>query len=103
MFIWKGVNIFPMQIDSILMDIHEIGGTYLVVLETQSDVDAMTIQVEVGEAYLGGEKSESLRRRIIHSFQSELLVRPEVQLVPIGTIEVSEVGKENKVIDKRTL
>jgi phenylacetate-coenzyme A ligase PaaK-like adenylate-forming protein len=63
----------------------------------------MTIQVEVNEAHIKGEKSERLRRRIVNSLQSELLVKPEVQLVPAGTIPVSEVEKAKRVIDNRTL
>jgi len=103
MIIWKGVNIFPMQIDSILMDIPEMVENYLVVLEIDNYVDTMTVQVEVPEVYLEGEKSEGLRRRIINSLQSELLVKPEVQLLPAGTIPVSETGKTRRVIDKRSL
>jgi phenylacetate-CoA ligase len=103
MIIWKGVNIFPMQIDSILMDIQEVAETYQIVLSTDNDVQKMTIQVEVNEAHIKGEKSERLRRRIVNSLQSELLVKPEVQLVPAGTIPVSEVEKAKRVIDNRTL
>ena len=103
MITWKGVNIFPMQIDSILMDIQEVKETYQIVLATDNDVDTMTIQVEVNEAHLKGEKSEGLQKRIINSLQSELLVKPEVQLVPAGTIPVSEVEKAKRVIDNRTL
>jgi phenylacetate-CoA ligase len=103
MIIWKGVNIFPMQIDSILMDIQEVAGTYQIVLATDNDVHTMTIQVEVSEAYIKGEKSEGLQKRIMNLLQSELLVKPEVQLVPAGTIPVSEVEKAKRVIDNRTL
>jgi phenylacetate-CoA ligase len=103
MIIWKGVNIFPMQIDSILMDIQEVAGTYQIVIATDNDVDTMTIQVEVSEAHIEGEKSEGLRKRIMNSLQSELLVKPEVQLVPAETIPVSEVEKAKRVIDNRTL
>jgi phenylacetate-CoA ligase len=103
MIIWKGVNIFPMQIDSILMDIQEVKETYQIVLATANDVDTMTIRVEVSDAHMKGEKSEGLQKRITDSLQSELLVKPEVQLVPAGTIPVSEMEKAKRVIDNRTL
>jgi len=102
MIIWKGVNIFPMQIDGILMEIQETAGTYQIVLATDNDIQSMTIQVEVNEAHIKGEKSEELRKRIVNSLQAELLVKPEVQLVPVGTIPVSEVEKAKRVIDNRT-
>jgi phenylacetate-CoA ligase len=105
MIIWKGVNIFPIQIDGILMDFPEIDGTYLILLEDKDDVDQMTVQVEMKEEFLKGDqqKIEGLKRRIIDALQSELLVRPEVQLVPIGTVPVSEVEKAKRVVDKRRL
>lgn len=103
MIIWKGVNIFPMQIESVLMDIPEIKGSYMVVLETDNGVDRMTINIEVGDAYLVGEKSERFRERIVDMLQSELLVKAEIQFVPVGTISVSEDGKAKRVIDKRIL
>jgi phenylacetate-CoA ligase len=105
MIIWKGVNIFPVQIDRVLMDFSEIDGTYLVLLEDKDDVDQMTVQVEMKEAFLKGDpaKAEDLKRKIIDALQSELLVKPEVQFVPAGTVPVSEVEKAKRVIDKRKL
>ncbi len=103
MIIWKGVNIFPMQIEQVLMDIPEVDVTYLVVLETRKDVDTMTVQVEVKEAFLEGDRCDDLRAHIVEALQSELLVKPEVKLVPLGTVPVSEVGKATRVIDKRRL
>ena len=105
MIIWKGVNIFPMQIDGILMDFPEVDGRYLIIIEDKDDIDQMTIQVEIKEEFQKGDKqkTEGLRRRIIDALQSELLVKPEVQFVPIGTVPVSEVEKANRVIDKRRL
>ena len=103
MIIWKGVNIFPMQIESVLMNIPEIKGSYMVVLETDNGVDRMTIKIEVGDAYLVGEKSERFREQIVDMLQSELLVKAEIQFVPVGTISVSEDGKAKRVIDKRIL
>jgi phenylacetate-CoA ligase len=102
MIIWKGVNVFPMQIDAVLMTIPEVAGAYLVVLETANDVDTMTIKIEVAEEYLMGEKSEKLQRRIAGMLQSELLVKPEIQFTPIGTMSISETGKTKRVIDKRS-
>lgn len=103
MIIWKGVNIFPTQIESVLMNIPEIKGSYMVVLETDNSVDRMTVKIEVGDAYLVGEKSEQFREQIVDMLQSELLVKAEIQFVPVGTISVSEDGKAKRVIDKRIL
>ena len=105
MIIWKGVNIFPVQIDSVLMGFSEISGTYLILLENKDDVDQMMVQVEMKEEFLKSDqqKTEGLRRRIIEALQSELLVKPEVQFVPVGTVPVSEAEKAKRVVDKRKL
>ena len=105
MIIWKGVNIFPIQIDGILMDFPEIDGRYLILLEDKDGADQMTVQVEIKEEFVKGDqqKAEALRRRIMDALQSELLVKPDVQLVPTGTVPVSEVEKVTRVIDKRRL
>ena len=80
-------------------------GTYLVILETKNDVDTMKIQVEVTEECLQGDAkdNEALRTGIVNALQSELMVRTEVELLPLGTIRISGVGKAKRVIDKRTL
>jgi len=103
MIICKGVNIFPIQIEKVLMAIPEVKESYLVTLETRKEVEAMTVQIEVMETFLNSDDSQALRTRIIDALQSELLVKPDVQLVPQGTIPVSEFGKAKRVIDKRRL
>jgi len=105
MMVFKGVNIFPMQIEQVLMNMPEIGETYLIVLETKDDRDWMNIQVEVGDDILKGdpEKAKDLRARLVDALQSEVLVRPEIQFMSKGSIPVTEVGKAKRVIDKRTL
>ncbi len=103
MLIWKGVNIFPMQIEQVIMDFPEAEGTYLVLLETEDDIDTMTVKIEVEEAFLQNDATGSLKTRITDALQSELLVRPEIELLPTGAIPVSDVGKAKRVIDKRNL
>jgi phenylacetate-coenzyme A ligase PaaK-like adenylate-forming protein len=78
-----------------------VKGTYQIVLDTDNDVDTMTVQVEVSSEYIKSEEAKKLREQIINSLQSELLVKPKVRLVPSGTIPVSEVKKANRVIDNR--
>ncbi len=101
MIIWKGVNVFPMQIEQILMHISDMIESYLVTLETERGVDKMTVQVEVNSGLLVGDKSQALTKRISDALQSELLVRPEVQVVPSGTIPATETKKARRVVDKR--
>jgi phenylacetate-CoA ligase len=105
MIIFKGVNMYPKQIEKVLMSFPELGEIYRILLETRDNRDWMTIQVEVRGQYPDGgqEKVAQLRRRIIDALHTNILVSPQVEILPLGSIEVPEVGKAKKVIDHRTL
>jgi phenylacetate-CoA ligase len=104
MFILKGVNIFPLQIDTILMNIAAVGTNYVVILERENFQDQMIIRVEVRPEFFRGEvrQLENLRREITEALRSELLVTPKVELVEPDTLPKSE-GKAVRVIDRREM
>lgn len=104
MFVLKGVNIFPLQIDAVLMGIPEVGSNYQVVLEREDLQDRMVVRVEVRPEFFQGElkQLEALRRRITENLKSELLVTPKVELVEPDTLPRSE-GKAVRVIDRREI
>lgn len=104
MFILKGVNIFPLQIDTTLMKLPEVGTNYQVVLERDGYQDRMVVRVEVRPEFFRGElkQLESLRRQITEALRSELLVTPKVELVEPGTLPQSD-GKAVRVIDRREI
>ena len=104
MFILKGVNIFPLQIDTVLMNIAEVGTNYQVVLEREDFQDKMVVRVEVRpEIFKGGLRQlEALRRQITESLRSEILVTPKVELVEPDTLPKSE-GKAVRVVDRREM
>jgi phenylacetate-CoA ligase len=103
MIIVKGVNIFPIQIETALMRLPEVGRNYRILLTREGYRDEMVVQVEVlPELFRGQMKNlQGLRERITGILRDEILVTPKVELVEPGTIEVSE-GKAVRVIDKRT-
>lgn len=102
MIILKGVNIFPMQIEAILMQFKELATDYLITLETKESNDEMVIEVELNEfstddfAYLHG-----LTREITRQLKDEILVTPRLKLLPKGSLPKSE-GKAIRVKDLRT-
>jgi len=104
MFILKGVNIFPLQIDTVLMNVAEVGTNYQVILERESFEDKMVVKVEVRPEIFKGElrQLENLRRRITESLKSELLVTPKVELVEPDSLPKSE-GKAVRVVDRREM
>jgi len=102
MFIIKGCNVFPMQIEGVLMKLPEVGDDYRITLETISDQDEMIIEVEVKKDWFKGDLAflDTLQRHITHLIRDEVLVRPRIKLVEPGSIPKAE-GKAQRVHDHR--
>jgi phenylacetate-CoA ligase len=103
MFIIKGCNIFPMQIEGVLMKFSEVGDDYRIILETIDDMDKMIVEVEVNREWFRGDLAflDKLQKHITHLLRDEVLVRPFIRLVEPGSIPKTE-GKAVRVFDKRT-
>jgi phenylacetate-CoA ligase len=102
MFIVKGCNIFPMQIEGVLMKIPEVGSDYLITIETINDNDELIVEVEVKRDWFSGDiqKLDKITSLITHQIRDEVLVKPIIKLVEPGSLPQSE-GKAVRVIDKR--
>lgn len=103
MMVLKGVNIFPIQIEKILMQFPELANNYLITLTTDSDNDNMTVEVELEELFTDDyTRLQQLTKTIQRALKDEILLTPYVKLVPKGTLPVSD-GKAVRVVDKRTV
>lgn len=101
MIILKGVNIFPIQIETILMQFKELASDYLITLETLEDNDAMTVEVELSDMFIDDYAAlQKLEKEITRQLRDEILITPRVRLVPKGTLPKSE-GKAVRVKDLR--
>ena len=101
MIILKGVNIFPIQIETILLQFKELGSDYLITLETAESNDEMTVEVELIQLFTDDYgRLQSLTREITRQLKDEILVTPRVKLVPKGTLPKPE-GKAVRVKDLR--
>ncbi|HHY85342.1 MAG TPA: phenylacetate--CoA ligase [Verrucomicrobia bacterium] len=101
MLIVRGVNIYPQQIERVLMSIRGIGRNYLIRLD---GLDEMTVQVELAAGGFNGEFEQlmSLQTRIAERLRAEILIKPRVELVQPATLPVAE-GKAKRVVDNRRL
>ena len=101
MFIIKGVNVFPMQVEKILVKYPGLGSNYLITLETIDDNDVMTVEVELdditSDAY---PELQKMTKDIQRALKDEILLTPKVKLVKKGSLPVSE-GKAVRVKDTR--
>jgi phenylacetate-CoA ligase len=102
MLIISGVNVFPSQIESVLMEIEGISPHYQIILSKKGYLDMMEVQVEPDEkAFTGSFKDlEALEGRIRSRLQSVLSIGARVRLVEPYTIERSQ-GKAKRIIDNR--
>ena len=101
MMVLRGVNIFPIQIEKILMQFPELASNYLITLTTDNDNDNMTVEVEIADMFTDDYKRlQALTKSVTRALKDEILLTPIVKLVPKGTLPVSE-GKAVRVVDKR--
>jgi len=102
MVIVKGVNIFPVQVERVLMDIPEVGTNYRIILEQVNGLDTMRVQVEVHSQIFKEDMRHlrGLQEKIAHDLHNELLITPKVELVEPNSLPQSE-GKAVRVIDAR--
>jgi phenylacetate-CoA ligase len=104
MLIIRGVNVFPSQIESVLMAVEGVEPHYQLIVTREGSLDVLEVQVEVNEAVFSDEVKglETLSRRIEHDIKDLLGVSCRVKLVEPKTIQRSE-GKAKRVIDRRKL
>jgi phenylacetate-CoA ligase len=101
MLIVRGANVYPQQIEAVLMRFPQVGRNYLIRLE---GLDEMIVQVELAEESFDGQVEHLVRLQdgITEKLRAEIHVKPRVELVAPGSLPVSE-GKARRVIDNRTL
>ena len=101
MIILKGVNLFPIQIEKILMQFKELGSNYLITLETVNNSDEMLIEVELSDLFTDDYSVlQRLAKDITRQLKDELLLTPRLKLVAKGSLPVQE-GKAVRVKDLR--
>ena len=102
MLIIRGVNLFPSQVESVLLEISETHPHYMLIVDRINNLDSLELKVEVEEEFFLDKISEleSLRQKIRNAVESAIGLGLKVTLVEPKTIERSE-GKSKRVIDNR--
>jgi phenylacetate-CoA ligase len=102
MLIIRGVNLFPSQVESVLLEMSEIKPHYLLIVDRINNLDTLELKVEVDEAFFQDKISqlESLRQKLQNNLENSLGLGIKVTLVEPKMIERSE-GKSKRVLDKR--
>ena len=104
MFIIRGVNVFPSQIEAALLEVEGTLPHYQIILTRDGSLDNMTVQVEVTEKFFTDEVRglESLRKQAQAKIESTLGLHVTIKLVEPKTLQRSE-GKAKRVLDQRNV
>ena len=104
MFIIGGVNVFPSQIETVLMNVPEVGNNYQIVLNREENLDRIHIKVELYSKMFHGDIKEldKLKRKIVDLLKALIVVNPRVELLEPGSLPPS-TGKAVRVIDNRKI
>ena len=104
MLIIRGINVFPSQVESVILEMPEFEPVYLMVVDRVNLLDTLEVQVEVRRDYFSDELGTmlQLKKKLADKLKSILSISANVRLMEPGSISRSE-GKSVRVIDKRKL
>ncbi|OPX61917.1 MULTISPECIES: phenylacetate--CoA ligase family protein [unclassified Methanoregula] len=102
MLVIRGINVFPSQIEHVLLKIPEVGNQFMVYIDKINHLDEMTVEVEINREYFSGELADlaNLQRKVVKELRDALELRTTVKLVEPGSLPRFE-GKAKRVIDRR--
>lgn len=102
MLIIRGINVFPSQVESVLMKIPEVGDHWEIIVDRKGPLDMMTVRVELTETGFSDKIGDlmKLKKKVSKELKGVLNIAAEVDLVEAGTIPRS-MGKAKRVTDNR--
>jgi phenylacetate-CoA ligase len=102
MLIVNGVNIYPSQVEEVIMRIPEVGTNYQIYLEKEGTLDKFIVKVEIYSKMFKGDINEldGLKSRIKDDLRASIVINPIVELHEPGSLPVFE-GKAKRVVDDR--
>ncbi len=104
MLIIRGINVFPSQVESVILEMPEFEPQYMLVIDRKGNLDTIQVQVELRKEFYSDEMSAmlQLQKKLADRLKSVLSISAEVKLMEPNSIQRSE-GKSKHVIDKRVL
>lgn len=105
MLVVRGINVFPSQIEDVLLKMPEIGDYFQVIVDRKRHgLDEIAIKVEMSDAAFTGELSDlaKLQRKVENDLKSVMKIRSKIELVEKGSLPRTE-GKSKKIVDLREL
>jgi phenylacetate-CoA ligase len=102
MLVIRGINVFPSQIEHVLLKIPEVGNQFMVYIDRINHLDEMTVEVEINRDFFSGELTDlaKIQKKVGKELRDTLELRTTVRLVEPGSLPRFE-GKAKRVIDRR--
>jgi phenylacetate-CoA ligase len=102
MLVIRGINVFPSQIEHVLLKIPEVGNQFMVYIDRINHLDEMTVDVEINRDSFSGELADlaNLQKKVVKELRDALELRTTVKLVEPGSLPRFE-GKAKRVVDRR--
>ena len=104
MLIIRGINVFPSQVESVILDMPQFEPQYMLVVDRKNNLDSLQVQVEVRKDFFSDDMGSMLamKKALSDKLKSVLSISAEVKLMEPNSIARSE-GKSKRVIDNRIL
>lgn len=104
MLIVRGINVFPSQVESVLMKIPEVGEHFMIIVDRVNELDIMKVQIEMTDLAFSDKVNDiiNLEKKVAAALKGVLNIAVKVELVEHGSLPRS-MGKAKKVIDNRKL
>ncbi|MDP3397170.1 MAG: phenylacetate--CoA ligase [Methanoregula sp.] len=102
MLVIRGINVFPSQIEHVLLKIPEVGNQFMVYIDRINYLDEMTVEVEINRDFFSGELTDlaKIQKKVGKELRDSLELRTTVRLVEPGSLPRFE-GKAKRVMDRR--
>jgi phenylacetate-CoA ligase len=102
MLVIRGINVFPSQIEHVLLKIPEVGNQFMVYVDRVNHLDEMTVEAEINRDCFSGELADLARiqKKVVKELRDALEIRTTVKLVEPNTLPRFE-GKAKRVVDRR--
>ncbi len=104
MLIIRGINVFPSQVESVILTMPELEPQYMLVVDRQGNLDTLQVQVEVRRDYFSDDMGRMLqmKKQLGERLKNVISINADIRLMEPNSIQRSE-GKSKHVIDKRKL
>ena len=104
MLIIRGINVFPSQVESVILEMPEFEPQYMLIVDRVKNLDTLQVQVEVRRDFFSDDIGSmlALKKRLSDRLKSVLSISADVKLMEPNSIERSQ-GKSKHVIDNRKL